>query len=131
MWERLDALRAQVRDALTRAEQAALQAQSNEPADEIALRAAVRELVEISRAELSIEDGEMIPILTLADGWGPIRAFYMRADLASERAALAAVGEDAASKPLDEVADEVLWLVKSLRRSLRVGDEVIAAHRVP
>jgi hypothetical protein len=142
VWERLDTLRARVRDALANAERAAEQAQAEaaradtaqaeaqaEAPAGAALRAAVRELVEITRAELSIEDGEVIPILAHADSWGPIRAFYLRADLAEERAALTAIDEDAACKPLDEVADEVLWIVESLRRSLRAGDKVIALHR--
>jgi hypothetical protein len=131
VWERLETLRARVRDALARAERAALVQQGKAPAGGIGLRAAVRELVEITRAELSLENRDVIPRLAQADGWGPVRAFYMQVDLAEESAALTAIDEDATAKPLDEVADEVLWIVASLRRSLSAGDKVIAHHRHP
>jgi ABC-type transporter Mla subunit MlaD len=131
VWERLATLRAEVHDALSAAERAAQQAQSDAPSAGAALRTAVRDLVEITRAARRVQDREVIPLLAHADGWGPIRAFYLRAELAEESAALAAIDEDAACKPVDEVADEVLWIVGSLRRSLHAEDEVIARHRPP
>ena len=131
VWQRLAALRAEVRDALTTAERAAQQARSDAPSTGAALRVAVRDLVAITRAARSVQDRDVIPILAHADGWGPIRAYYLRAELAEERAALTAIDEDATCKPVDEVADEVLWIVGSLRRSLRAEDEVMARHRPP
>jgi hypothetical protein len=126
-WNRLANLRARVQRSLDVCETAARLARTPDPDGGPALASAISELVAIMQVELTVEAGELLPLMAATDGDGPARAAALAAELAAERDALMALAQDpAAPKPLAEIADAVLDVIARLRWSLRRENEILA-----
>lgn len=93
------------------------------------IRDALRELHSAFELHLQHEEHELVPMLASADAWGPVRVTHVHDEHAAQRAMLSALTEDAGDggKSLEEVADEVAWLLRVLLRDMQEEESKLVA----